>query len=170
MMKHLGFLWKEICLSAVWTETQVPELQCLGRNLGILRACLKASVSHSRLSPTSAWGRVAAGRDQGTNCRKISYQCQWCGKEKLGKWLITVVRRSQVEFLQGGVTVALRNWHLLWQSQEDSIPSACGWQFVVWCGEVLEGGTWEILKEKKKITINILISLKNKCKSHSHSF
>lgn len=168
MMKHLGFLWKEIYLFAVWTETEVPELPCLGRNLGILRACLRASVSHSWLSPTSAWGRVAAGRDQGTNCRKISYQCQWCRKENWGKWLITVVERSQVEFLQGGVTVALHNPRLFWQSREDSIPSACGWQFVVWCGEVLEGGTWAIMKGKKNITINILISLKSK--SHYNSF
>lgn len=119
MMKHLGFLWKEIYPSAVWRGSWTSASGQKPWNI----QNLSGSLSHSWLSPTSAWGRVAAGTDQGTKCRKISYKCQWCRKERWGKWLITLVKRSQAEFLRGGVTVALHNWHLLWQSQKDSIPS-----------------------------------------------
>lgn len=34
---------------------------------------------------------------------------------------------------------------------EGLCPFPWGWHFVFWCGEVLESGTWTVLKKKKKI-------------------
>lgn len=145
MMKHLGSLWKEICLSAVWRETEVPELQCLGRNLGILRTCLRASVTPDCL-PLLPRGKWQLGETR---------------EQTAGKYLTSA---SDVEKKDGEMTdhsgwkepnrvpTSWCNYGItqltLWQSQKDSIPLACGWQFVVWCGEAFKGGTWAILKKK----------------------
>ena len=73
-------------------EREVPELQSLRQEQWNIKSSSE-SLSHSWLcpSPTSAWGRAADGRDLGTNCRKMSYQCQWCRKERWGKRLITII-------------------------------------------------------------------------------
>lgn len=79
-------------------------------------------------------------------------------KKDGGKWRITVVKKGQVEFLHRGLAAALHNWHLIWHSLEDCISAAYGQWFDVWCGEVLQGGTWAIpVSEEKKRQQQILL-------------
>lgn len=113
---------------------------------------LSESLRHSWLSPICAQRRVAAGRDQGTNCWKISYKCQWWRIERWGNdWSLWSkgAKQSPTRWCNWGITQLT-----LWQSQKDS---PFGLWLALCCLMWWSLGRWYLGNTKEKKNQQILL-------------